>query len=119
MTEPEQKPPLPQGPLISFALVAFAADVLVYYFTIEPLKNWSVAKFGSPGWGILAQYGLRALSAAIAAAAMVHWRALSPRDLGLSFSPFRRDAAWAARLAGGLVVLSLVLMAIGVAILRI
>ncbi|HTF57843.1 MAG TPA: CPBP family intramembrane glutamic endopeptidase [Planctomycetota bacterium] len=108
----------PAGPLVPIALVAFAADVLIYYFTIGPLRTWSMEKFASPGWGILAHYGLRAASALIAAFAMLHWRAATPRDLGLARGPFREDAVWTLRLVAGLVVLSGVLMAVAVAAIR-
>jgi membrane protease YdiL (CAAX protease family) len=111
--------PAPAGPLVPIALVAFAADVLIYYFTIEPLKTWSIEKFASPGWGILAHYGLRAASAQIAAFALLHWRAATPRDLGFSRGPFREDAMWTLRLVGGLVILSGVLMALGVVAIRV
>ncbi len=109
----------PHGRLVAFALAAFTADVLIYYFTIGPLRAWSVARFDVHGWGILAHYGLRAASAGLFAAAMIHWRTLGPRDLGLAPGPFREDAAWTARLIAALLAVSVVLMGLGVAAIRI
>ena len=109
----------PHRRLVAIAVVAFAADVLIYYFTIEPLRDWSIAQFGQPGWGILAHYGLRAVSALLFAFAMLQWREVAPRDLGLHLGPFREDAAWTLRLIASLAAVSVVLMAIGVAVIRI
>ena len=118
MTAPDGKAPPPQGPLVPLALFAFAADVLVYYFTIDPLGDWSQASFGHRSWGILAHYGLRAASALLFAFALVHWRALSPRDFGLSPAGFRQDAAWTLRLIAVLAGLSLVFIGLAVASCR-
>jgi membrane protease YdiL (CAAX protease family) len=117
MTVQEEKPPAP-GLLIPLALLAFAADVLIFYFTIEPLVAWSRSRFATEAWGILAHYGLRALSAALFAGAMVHFRTLSARDLGLGLRPFREDAGWTLRLIACLAIVSLLLIAIAVLVMR-
>jgi len=118
MTAQEEKSPAAPGLLIPLALAAFAADVLIFYFTIEPLVAWSKTRYATPAWGILAQYGLRVLSAALFAGAMIHWRTLSRRDLGLGLRPFREDAGWTLRLIACLVIVSLLLIAIAVLVMR-
>jgi membrane protease YdiL (CAAX protease family) len=115
---PETAPGRP-ALLIPFALVAFTADVLIYYFTIEPLGEWSRDHFETAGWGIFAHYGIRAACAVLAALAMVHWRVLTPRDLGLRAGPVREDAAWTLRLVAALALVSVVLMGLAVLVLRI
>lgn len=100
-------------------IAAFAADVLIYTFTIGPLVAWSRSRFGDPGWGLLAHYGLRAVSAALFATLMVQLRTLTVQDLGLTFRPIRDDAMWTLRLVAALAVISVVLMGIAVAALRI
>ncbi|HZL73137.1 MAG TPA: CPBP family intramembrane glutamic endopeptidase [Planctomycetota bacterium] len=119
MTTTEAPAPSRPSLLIPLALVAFSADVLIYYFTILPLREWSSERFEIPSWGILAHYGLRAAFAALAAAAMVRWRALAVQDLGLRVTPFREDAAWTLRLIATLTVVSVVLIGVAVAVIRI
>jgi len=108
----------PHGLLVALALLAFAADVLIFYFTIVPLSEWSRARFGAPGWGILAHYGLRAASAALFAGLMIHWRAVSAPEFGLGAGSFRDDASWTLRLVGALAVVSIMLIAVAVAVIR-
>ena len=108
----------PHRRLVALAILAFTADVLIFYFTIEPLSGWSQASFGVPGWGILAHYGLRAASAALFAGLMVHWGTVSSSEFGLARGPFREDAAWTLRCVAALVVVSLLLMAVAVAVIR-
>lgn len=119
MTALEGASPARPSLLIPLALVAFSADVLIYYFTILPLREWSSDRFEIPAWGILAHYGLRAVFAILAAAAMVRWRALTVPDLGLRVTPVREDAAWTLRLIATLAVVSVVLMGLAVAAIRI
>jgi len=104
---------------VGLALAAFVADVLIYYFTIEPLAAWSKRHYFTPGWGILIHYGLRAASALLAMGAMLRFGTTNARDLGLAPGPFREDAAWTLRLIAALTVISIVLMGIAVGILRI
>lgn len=111
MSAPPRAFPLP--------LAAFSADVLIFTFTIKPLAEWSNDRFGDPGWGILAHYGLRAVSAALFCLWMVHWKAIAVEDLGLRAGPrFREDALWTLRCVSALALISVVLMALSVAVLR-
>ena len=119
MTDPGLAPAAPPRALFLIALLAFAADVLIFYFAVTPLDGWSMRTFGSSEWGILAGYGLRCASAGIAAFAMVHFRAAAPADLGLRFRPFADDFRWTTRVVAALLALSVVLMGIAVVVLRI
>jgi membrane protease YdiL (CAAX protease family) len=71
-----------------------------------------------PGWGILAHYGLRAASAALFAGLMVTRRTVSFDELGLGRGPWREDAAWTLRCVGMLIVVSVLLIAVAVAAIR-
>jgi membrane protease YdiL (CAAX protease family) len=104
--------------LVWLAILAFSADILIFRFTIRPLRDWADAAFGSASWGIVAHYGLRGASALLFGFAMVHFRAALPRDLGLAVQPFREDAAWFARVAGGLLVAAVLYIAVGIAASR-
>src|SRR5688572_29751739 len=85
-------PSRPRSPwLVWLALLAFTADVLIYYFTITPLRQWGDLTFDAEWVGTLAHYGLRAVSALLFGFAMVHWKAVETRELGLSFHPFNED----------------------------
>jgi membrane protease YdiL (CAAX protease family) len=119
MTDPGLPPAAPPRALFLVALLAFAADVLIFYFAVTPLNSWSMRNFGTSAWGILAVYGLRAASAGIAAVALVHFRAATPADLGLAFRPIAEDLLWTLRAAGALLALSVLLMGVAVALLRI
>lgn len=109
----------PYGLLLVLAVLAFTADVLVYYFTIRPLVEASEKAFKNEGPGILAHYALRLAFASLFACLMVRRRVATPTDFGLKLAPFREDAGWTLRLVAALAVLSVVLMGIGVAYLRI
>src|SRR5688572_27858767 len=103
----------------ALALAAFVADVLIYYFTIEPLADWSHRRFVTPGWGILIHYGLRAACALFMMGAMIRSGALTSREMGLGPGSFREDAAWTLRLIAALTVVSIVLMGVAVGVIRI
>src|SRR5688572_1238931 len=90
--------------LVALALAAFTADVLIYYFTIESLRQWAERRYEAEWWGIFAHYGLRAVSACLFGAAMVHFKTVETRELGLGFRPFKEDAVWTLRLVSLLVV---------------
>src|SRR5262245_12450057 len=92
--------------LVLLAILAFSADVLIFHFTILPLRRWSEASYGSPAWGIIAHYGLRGVSALLFGYAMVHWGAASTRDMGLAIRPMREDAWWFLKVVAGLAAVS-------------
>ncbi|MBI2933309.1 MAG: CPBP family intramembrane metalloprotease [Planctomycetes bacterium] len=87
------------------ALAAFAVDVSLFYFTVEPL-------------GVAGQYLARAAAAGAIAAILIARGRATRRDLGLSLDEFLADAAWLAKVVLILLGLSLALMAAAVAILR-
>jgi membrane protease YdiL (CAAX protease family) len=105
--------------LAILAVAAFSADVLIYYATIKPLGAWAEAHFGDLWWGILAHYGLRAVSALLFGFALVHWKAVPAADFGLSFRPFRDDAAWTLRLVAILAFAALLFIGLSLAFCRV
>ena len=119
MSDPGPAPAAPPRALFLIALLAFAADVLIFYFAVGPLDRWSMRAFGSSEAGILAGYALRAASAGIAAFAMLHFRAATAADLGLRFRPFAEDLRWTARTVAALLAVSVVLMGIAAVLLRV
>ena len=112
--------PSPQGGdrLAGLAVAAFIADVLIYYFTIQPLGSWAQERFGDLSWGILAHYGLRAASALLFGFAFIHWRALRTEDMGLTFRSFREDAAWTLKVVAILALAALLFIGLSLAFIR-
>ena len=104
--------------LVWLAILAFSADILIFHFTIVPLREWSKAEFGVFYWGIVAHYGLRAASALLFGLGMIHLRAVSPLDLGLAVRPFAEDLAWFVKAAAGLLVVALLYVVLGLAAVR-
>jgi membrane protease YdiL (CAAX protease family) len=104
--------------LVYLALAAFTADVLIYYFTITPLRQWADARFEAEWIGTFAHYGLRAISALLFGFAMVHWKAVEARELGLSFRPFKEDGTWTLRLVSLLTIASALYIALALAVCK-
>ena len=104
--------------LVYLALAAFTADVLIYYFTITPLRQWADARFEAEWIGTFAHYGLRAFSALLFGSAMVLFKSVEVPELGFSFRPFKEDAAWTLRLVSLLAIASVLFIAISLAVCK-